>query len=149
MRDNRFVAIHRGGLLTLDLHRQIVLWACNCSENVLSLFSNDVDIRLTNAIKTAKQWTNGEATVGDARNASLEVIALARELTNPIEISIARSVSHAVATVHMADHSLRAAEYALKAVKLTARSIDEERKYQDKILSPAIFDLIFSSRKQG
>ncbi len=49
-------------------------------------------------------------------------------------------------TAHMADHSLRAAEYALKAVKLAEKSIENERKWQDKNLSPDIVDLIISAR---
>ena len=146
MRDKRFIAEHRGGLLTKDQHRQLILWACKCVGNVLPLITNKVDERLMNAIKIAKEWTKDKASVGDARNSSFDSIAVANELTNPIEIAVARSVGHAVATAHMADHSLRAAEYALKAVKLADKSIDNERKSQDKNLSPDIVDLILSAR---
>ena len=146
MRDNRFIAVHRGGLLTKDQHRQLILWACKCVENVLPLITNKVDERLMNAIKIAKEWTKDKASVGDARNSSFDSIAVANELTNPIEIAVARSVGHAVATAHMADHSLRAAEYALRAVKLADKSIDNERKWQDKNLSPNIVELILSTR---
>ena len=146
MRDKRFIAEHRGGPLTKDQHRQLILWACKCVENVLPLITNKVDERLMNAIKIAKEWTKDKASIGDARNSSFDSIAVANELTNPIEIAVARSVGHAVATAHMADHSLRAAEYALKAVKLADKSIDNERKWQDKNLSPNIVELILSTR---
>jgi len=139
MRDKRFVAEHRGGPLTKDQHKQLILWACKCVENVLPLISKKVEERLTNAIKIAKEWTKDNASVGDARNASLDAIGVANELTNPIEIAVARSVGHAVATAHMADHSLRAAEYALKAIKLSDKSIDIERKLQGKHLSLDLF----------
>jgi hypothetical protein len=43
-------------------------------------------------------------------------------------IAVARSVGHAVATAHIADHSLGAAWYALKAVKSAGKSIGEEGK---------------------
>lgn len=132
MRDKRFITEHRGGLLTKEQHRQLIFWACKCVENVLPLFTNTIDERLTNAIKIAKEWTKDNASVGDTRNSSLDAIAVANELTNPIEIAVARSIGHAVATAHMADHSLRAAEYALKAIKLADKSIDIERKFQDK-----------------
>ena len=112
----------------------------------MPLITNKVDERLMNAIKIAKEWTKDKASVGDARNSSFDSIAVANELTNPIEIAVARSVGHAVATAHMADHSLIAAEYALKAVKLADKSIDNERKWQDKNLSPNIVDLILSTR---
>jgi hypothetical protein len=146
MRDKRFVAEHRGGPLTKDQHKQLILWACKCVENVLPLISKKVDERLTNAIQIAKEWTKDNTSVVDARNASFDAIGVANELTNPIEIAVARSVGHAVATAHMADHSLRAAEYALKAVKLADKSIENERKWQDKNLSPDIVDLILSAR---
>ena len=146
MRDKRFVAEHRGGPLTKDQHKQLILWACKCVENVLPLISNKVDERLTNAIQIAKEWTKDNTSVGDARNASIDAVRVANELTNPIEIAVARSVGHAVATAHMADHSLRAAEYALKAIKLTGISIDNERNLQNKLLSPAIIDLVLSAR---
>ena len=146
MRDKRFVAEHRGGPLTKDQHKQLILWACKCVENVLPLISNKVDERLTNAIQIAKEWTKDNTSVGDARNASIDAVRVANELTNPIEIAVARSVGHAVATAHMADHSLRAAEYALKAIKLAGISIDNERNLQNKLLSPAIIDLVLSAR---
>jgi hypothetical protein len=146
MRDKRFVAEHRGGPLTKEQHRQLILWACKCVENVLLLYTKTIDKRLTNAIKIAKEWAKENASVGDARNASIDAIAVANELTDPIKIAVARSAGHAVATAHMADHSLRAAEYALKAVKLADKSIDKERKWQDKNLSPDIVDLVLSTR---
>jgi hypothetical protein len=146
MRDKRFIAEHRGGPLTKEQHRQLILWACKCVENILPLFAKPIDKRLTNAIKIAKDWTKDIVSVGDARNASFDAIAVANELTNPIKIAVARSVGHAVATAHMADHSLSAAEYALKAVKLADKSIDKERNWQNKNLSPDIVDLILSTR---
>jgi hypothetical protein len=48
----------------------------------------------------------------------------------------------------MADHSLRAAEYALKAVRLAGKSIDIERKFRDKQLSLDIADLVLSARNK-
>lgn len=148
MRDRRFIAEHRGGLLTKSHHKQLILWACKCVENVLPLFTNEVDKRLTNAIKIAKEWAKDNASVGEARSASLGAIAVANELTNPIEIAVARSVGHTVATAHMADHSLRAAEYALKAIKLGNKSIEIERKFQDKHLSLDITEFVLSARNK-
>lgn len=148
MRDKRFIAEHRGGPLTKVQHRQLILWACKCVENVLPLFTNSIDVRLTNAIKIAKVWAKDNASVGDARNASFDAIAVANELTNPVEIAVARSIGHAVATAHMADHSLRAAEYALKAIKLADKSIDIERNFQDKHLSLEVTELVLTARKK-
>jgi hypothetical protein len=99
----------------------------------------------------AKEWKQGNASVGDARKASLGAIAVANESSNPTAISVARSVGHAVATAHMADHSLGAALYALKAVKNAGKSVDAERKWQNEQLPSEIMELVLTamSKKEG
>jgi hypothetical protein len=47
----------------------------------------------------------------------------------------------------MADHSLRAACYALKAVKNTGKSIELERKWQNEQLPSEIKELIITARE--
>jgi len=121
-------------------------WACDCAEHVLPLLGEEPDERLINALLVASEWAAGNASVGQARKASLGAIAVARDSTNPASIAIARAVGHAVATAHMADHSLGPAWYALKAVKSAGRSTDEERKWQDQQLPTEIRDLVLSAR---
>ena len=147
MRDKRFIVEHRGGPLKKEQHYQLMQWACDCSEHVLPLFGENIDERLTNALRVAKAWTQGKASVGDARKASVGAHAVARESSNPTAIAVARSVGQAVATAHMADHSLGAAWYALKAVKNAGKSIDAERKWQDEQLPSEIKELVLTARK--
>jgi hypothetical protein len=149
MRDKRFIAEHRGGPLKKEQHRQLMKWACDCAENVLPLYGEKVDKRLKNALFIAREWTKGNATAGDAREASLLAIAVARESSTPAAIAVARSVGHAVATAHMADHSLGAALYALKAVKnAPGKSINAERKWQNEQLPPEIMELVLTARSK-
>jgi hypothetical protein len=148
MRDKRFIAEHRGGLLIMDHHKQLIKWACRCSEHVLPLLFEKVDERLINALFIAKEWAAGNAKTGDAMKASVRSHAVARESVNPVAIAIARSIGQAVATAHMADHSLGAAIYALKAVKLAGKSIDAERKWQNKQLPSEIRELILPTRTE-
>jgi biotin carboxylase len=148
MRDKRFVAVHRGGLLSKEHHRLLINWAHICATHVLSHFGQSIDERLNNALKSAKAWEQGEISVGEARNASLEAIAVANENSNPVSIAVARSVGHAVATAHMADHSVRAADYALKAIKISGQSVEAERKWQDEQLPLDIKDLVLSARHE-
>jgi hypothetical protein len=145
MRDNRFVAVHRGGPLTKDRHRQLIRWAGECSEHILSLIDENIDQRLIHGLYVAKEWEKEKATVGEARNASVSAHALARESSNPIIIAVARSIGHAVATAHMADHSLGAALYALKAVKNAGKSVDAERKWQNEQLPSEIKELVLTT----
>ena len=148
MRDNRFVAVHRGGSLTKDNHHKLIRWARECSEHVLSLIDENMDERLVHALYVAREWENENVAVGDAMKASLGAHAVARESSNPTSIAIARSIGQAVATAHMADHSLGAALYALKAVKHAGKSIHEEREWQEiqlKKLPPEIVELVLTT----
>lgn len=146
MRDKRFVAVHRGGLLNKEHHFQLMRWACDCVEHVLPLLATAIDIRLYEAVRTAKEWSGGKASVGDAREAALGAIAVARASTDMVEIAVARAAGHTVATAHMADHSLRAAAYALKAAKAAGISEIAERRWQDEHLPPGISELVSSAR---
>jgi len=134
MRDKRFITEHRGGSLKKEQHRQLIKWACGCVEHILPLFGERLDDRLENAILIAKEWEKGNAAVGDTMKASVGAHSVARESSNLISIAIARAVGHAVATAHMADHSLGGPLYALKAVKHAGRSVDVEREWQKKQL---------------
>jgi len=52
----------------------------------------------------------------------------------------------------MADHSLGAALYALKAVKNAGKSVDEERKWQNEQLPSEIMELalnVMSKKERG
>ena len=148
MRDKRFIAVHRGGLLKKDHQRQLIKWACKCCEHVLPLCSEPVDERLINALFIAKEWARGNAKAGDAMKASVDSHAAARDSANSISIAVARSIGQAVATAHMADHSLGAAMYALKAVKFADKSIDVERKWQNKQLPLEIMELVLTTRTE-
>jgi len=148
MRDKRFIVEHRGGPLKKEQHSQLISWACDCAEHVLHLFGEKIDGRLINALQVAREWKDGKASVGDARKASVEAHAVARESSNLTAIAVARSVGHAVATAHMADHSLGAVWYALKAVKNAGKSIDVERKWQDEQLPSEIKTLILTARER-
>ena len=147
MRDQRFVAVHRGGSLSKDHQRLLISWATDCTEHVLAFFEDQhIDDRLHHALNVARVWATEEVSVGDARNASVGAIAVARELTNPASIALARAIGHAVATAHMADHSIKAADYALKVVKVFGESIELERQWQDDQLPTDIRELVISAR---
>jgi hypothetical protein len=145
MRDKRFIRDHRGGPLKKEQHYQLIKWACDCSEHVLYLFGEEIDERLIDALNMACRWRQGNASVGDARKASVAAHAVARESSNQTAIAVARSVGHAVATAHMADHSLGAAWYALKAVKNAGKSVDAERKWQDEQVPSEIKELVLTA----
>jgi hypothetical protein len=148
MRDKRFVAAHRGGSLNREQHCQLMHWAYACVEHVLELYGLPVDERILEALKVGKAWTEGLASVGDARKASVDMLALARVLTNPVQIALVRATGHAVATAHMADHSMGAALYGLKAVNCAGKSIEEERSWQVDRLPLEVRDFVLEIMHQ-
>jgi hypothetical protein len=128
-------------------HQLLALWAADCTERVFSKhWNNKTDPRPADAIQLARAWAEGKISVGEARKASVAAHAAAREADNPAATAIARSAGHAVATAHMADHSMGAAWYALKAAKLLELDAKNERLWQDKMLPDSVRDLILSAR---
>jgi hypothetical protein len=148
MRDERFVVEHRGGPLSPNEHRLLMRWACECANHVMRLAGGISDERLRIALRVATEWQRGKASVGEARAASVNAIAAAREASSPSAIAVARSAGHAVASAHMADHALGAALYALKAATSAGRSSRVERRWQDDRIPSAIRDLVLTARKR-
>lgn len=143
MRDERYRANHRGGLLSLREHRLLVLWAAACAERVLPLFHHLDDDRPLQATEVARAWAGGKMTVGEARTAAFAAHAAARETAGAAQFA-ARAAGHAAATAHMADHATRSARYALKAVKAAGDEAAEKR-WQEKQLPEAIRALVLST----
>ena len=106
------------------------------------------DSRPQEAIRLARDWANGNSSVGDARDASFDAHDAAREVkdTNKAACEAARSAGHAVATVHMADHALQAARYALKAIKNSSLSVNDELEWQNKHLPEEIKEFVLNAR---
>ena len=148
MRDRRFVAEHRGGPLRREQHQQLIRWARRCAEHVLPLTGPAVDDRLKVALKVAEEWERGKASVGEARVAAVGAMHAAQEATDPVVTAIARCAGQAVATAHMADHSLGAAWYALKAISKSGGNVEKERKWQDRQLPQEIRELVQSARQK-
>lgn len=150
MRDKHFIAVHRGGNLSVEDHHRLMRWAIACAGRALNLIQNGpVDPNLNYALHTAKEWANGNVKTGAAMKAAYAVHAVAGDLADPLLKSISRSIGQAVSTAHMADHCFGAALYALKAAKLAGRSVEEEIVWQDEKLQdllPEMINLIQTTR---
>ena len=146
MRDRRFVAVHRGGPLDSTKHRSLAMWAADCAEHVLPLFRKcSSDDRPQQAVDMARAWARGEISAGDARNAAVGAHAAARDVTSKSASAAARAAGHAVATAHMADHSLGASIYALNAVKAANESAEVEWRWQLERLPDDVRELAVSA----
>ena len=131
MRDRRFIAIHRGGLLDRASHALLARWAADCAERVLSLFAKaSEDQRPARALEVARAWAKGEVATGVAMKASVAAHAAARETAEKAAVAAARAAGHAVATAHAADHCMGALLYALKALEAAGTTSGAELQAQ-------------------
>ena len=106
-----------------------------------------MDERLTHALETAEAWVQGKVPVGATMQAAYQCHAAARDAVTPTATLVTRAVGQMVATAHMADHSLGAAWYALKAVKAASGSVEDERGWQNEQLPLEIRELVLSARQ--
>ena len=92
--------------------------------------------------------------MGETRAAAFQAHAAARDASEDEARAVARASGHAVATAHMADHSLGAAAYAVRAVKLASPTHDarvagdRESQWQRERLPEAVRELVVSAQEQ-
>lgn len=65
--------------------------------------------------------------MGDGRIAAYGALAAARDADSALQEAVARAAGHAVGTSHMADHSLGAALFGMRAVALAGGDVREAR----------------------
>ena len=152
-RDPRFVTIRRGGLLDDAAHRLLAVWAADCAEHVLGLFTaaRPGDDRPAAAIVTARRWAAGDVSVLVAREAAYAAHAAAREASGAAQ-HVARAAGHAAATAHMADHELGPAFFALCAVEAAAPgdpdAVTRERRWQRGQLPPDVAEMVLDDMRR-
>ena len=130
MRDPAFKAKHRGGLLSDADHRLLMQWALAMTEHLALYLTVPVDPVLIDAVEVGKQWSEGRVGTGAAMQASRAVHKYAQSIADPVNKLFCRSVGHAVATAHMADHSLGPVYYGTKLVKLLGFDDKQELAWQ-------------------
>ena len=145
MRDRRFIAAHRGGLLDRESHIFLARWAADCAARVLPLFvRHSEDTRPQRALDVARAWANGEVSTGAAMKASVAAHAAARQASDKAAIAAARAAGQAVATAHAADHSMVGLLYALKALEVSGRASGPELELQLRKLPPHLVEPVAS-----
>jgi len=110
--------------------RTLGIWAKACAERVLHYFETAYpnDMRPRHALDTLQAWIeSGVFKMAIIRKASLDSHAAARGTqTDEAAWSAARAAGQAVATAHVARHSLGAANYALQAIYRATESTAAE-----------------------
>ena len=130
MRNPSFIAKHRGGLLSDVDHCLLMKWALAMTEHLQPYLSVPVEPILIEALEVGRQWSEGNAGTGEAMKASRAVHKHAQRIADPAYKLFCRSVGHAVATAHMADHSLGPVYYGTKLVNLLGFNDKQELAWQ-------------------
>ncbi|MHC1692445.1 MAG: putative immunity protein [Sphaerochaetaceae bacterium] len=130
MRDFRFIAVHRGGKLTSSDHRLLMRWALDCTYHILPLIHKPLDDRIKEALDIAEVWSIGEVNTGEAMKAARRCHVIAKNTEDSLLKLFYRCVGQAVASAHMADHSLGPMYYGTKIIKATGSSVEDEQKWQ-------------------
>jgi hypothetical protein len=147
MRDKNWILEHRGGYLNKEQQKQLMKWAINCVNHLLPLLNNNINEKIIDAIDIGNNWIIEKAKTIDAINKSREIIKYVKTLNNELEIAITRAAGHAVATAHMADHSMETIYYGLKAIKITGGSMESEINWQIKHIPNEIKELVLEGLK--
>ncbi len=143
VRDQRFVAAHRGGPLDVVAHRLLAAWAAACAARVLPLFERgSTDPRPRHAVDVARAWARGDVPSGAAVAAARAAHRAAREATSPAATAAARAAGHAAATAHMADHCLGPVVYGGQAVAAGGGSAASEYAWQRAQIPEAVQALV-------
>ncbi len=102
---------------TLNDHKLLAVWACECAERVLAVFEQvrPDDDRPRRAIEAGRAWVRGDLPMVEARMAAFAAHAAAREAGSATGTAAARAAGHAAATAHVASHARHAANYAAGA----------------------------------
>jgi hypothetical protein len=147
MRDKNWILEHRGGCLNRERQKQLMKWALDCVTHLLPLLNGCTNEQITAAIHIGNNWIVGKAKTIDAMNKSRETVKYARTLNSDLEIAVTRAAGHAVATAHMADHSMGVVYYGSKAVKIAGGSIESEISWQMEQLPDTIKELVIEGLK--
>ena len=109
------------------------MWAADCAEHVVQYFeaAHPEDDRPRRAIEACRAWSRtGVFRMADVRRDSLAAHAAARDAAARSAAHFAaRAAGQAVATAHVASHSIGAAWYGAKAADAAAALDEREWQY--------------------
>lgn len=131
--------------------RSVSAWAADCAEHVLHLFQGERpdDPRPRAAVEAARAWACGELPMMAARARGGHAMGAARPLRGAARFA-AYAAGQAACVGHVAEHDLRAAAYAIRAVQAAGRhgayAGPREREWQRRQLPPAVRSLVLEDQ---
>ena len=105
-------------------------WALAMVEHLAIYLCVPIEARVGEALEVGRGWSEGRVGTGEAIASSRAVHRHARGIEDPVYKLFCRSVGQAVATAHMADHSLGPIYYGHKLMKLLDQDAEKEGSWQ-------------------
>lgn len=105
-------------LIAKQNHRTMVLWAFEFADEMVRKLVERYpgEPRPGAAVAAAKEWASGEIKMPAAKQAILQVHALAKEIDSPEDIALCHAVGQACGVVHANGHALGFPIYDLTAI---------------------------------
>lgn len=125
--------------LLIELRKQdrkvIILWALECAENISKELTKKYpnDSRFENAINLSKEWAHGKIKMPLAKKAILQAHAVAKEISNPVDIALCHALGQGCSAVHVETHAIGLPMYELTAIVLENGIENCEEKIEEKI----------------
>ena len=107
-------------LIDLANRRALTLWALELAEETVLQLTEKYpeDLRPREVIAASRAWAAGEIKMSIAKRAILNCHAMAKELTDPADISRCHAVGQACSVIHTVGHALGYPMYELTAIVL-------------------------------
>ena len=99
-------------------HPVLIGWAFNCASPICDYLEAAYpnDNRPQQAMALCRQWAQGEIKMPRAKKAILEVHAMAKEATSPVDALLCHALAQGLSTVHVETHAIGLAFYELTAL---------------------------------
>lgn len=105
-------------LMRIQNHKTLALWALTCAQQPARILKEryPTDTRPEAALALSTQWAAGHIKMPAAKQAILQVHAMAKELSNPADIALCHAVGQACSAVHVETHAIGLPIYELTAL---------------------------------
>lgn len=123
------------GLIQLQKHRTLVMWALDCAKRTLEQFEAKYpdENRPRICLKLCEDWATGKVKMPIARQAILDSHAVAKELGDSIYGDLCHAIGYAGATVHVETHAIGLPMYELTAIVLKYGKGNFEKPVNEKL----------------
>lgn len=116
-------------------HRVLIMWAFDCTEDIVERFEKKypAEKRPAVALEKCRLWSEGIIKMPEAKNAILDVHALAKEISADAAVAECHAVGQGCSTVHTKKHAMGLVYYELTSIVLACNGTKYQKPVENKI----------------